>query len=337
MDRIVDSGINLLNNMGQAFCAHAGSAFVQSSVLIVVLLALDLLLRKRVRAVVRYSIWMLVFVKLLLPPTLSLPTGMGYYWPRSTAVHQKMMAEETISTAPATLVRSQPIPRTAPSEDVIEVSDAVTGPVSAALPPTSLASVRPAVAWQAAVFLGWLTGVVLLGICVARRVRYVGKLVRASTPAPNSLQEALAQCAAKLGLRRCPQLRLSDDAPGPVVCRLLSPVVLMPTTLADKMSEDRLRTVLVHELAHIKRADLWVNFVQTLLLVAYFYHPLLWLVNAIVRRLREQAVDETVLVALDADAKGYSTTLIDLAEMTFKRPILGLRLIMPIKPRPLAV
>ncbi len=327
MDRIVDSGINLLNNAGQPFCTHTGSAFIQSSVLIVVFLVLDLLLRKRVRAVVRYSVWLLVFVKLLLPPTLSLPTGIGYYWPPSVAVHQKMVAEETISTVPATLVRSQPIPRTAPSEDVIEVSDAVAGPVSAVLPPTSLASVRPTVAWQGAVFLGWLAGVVLLGICVARRVRYVGKLVRASTPAPNSLQEILAQCAAKLGLRRCPQLRLSDDAPGPVVCRLLSPVVLLPMTLADKMSEDRLRTVLVHELAHIKRADLWVNFVQTLLLVAYFYHPLLWLVNAIVRRLREQAVDETVLVALDAEAKGYSTTLIDLAEMTFKRPILGLRLI----------
>ena len=45
------------------------------------------------------------------------------------------------------------------------------------------------------------------------------------------------------------------------------------------------------------------------------------------RRLREQAVDETVLVALDVEAESYGTTLIDLAEMTFHRPALGLRLI----------
>ncbi len=101
----------------------------------------------------------------------------------------------------------------------------------------------------------------------------------------------------------------------------------MPTSLAEGLHGERLRTVLVHELAHVRRADLWVNFAQTLLLVAYFYHPLLWLANAIVRRLREQAVDETVLVALDAEAESYGTTLIDLAEMTVRRPALGLRLI----------
>ena len=53
MDRMVDSGINLLNAVGQAFSVHAGSAFVQSSVLIGVLLVLDVLLRKRVRATLR--------------------------------------------------------------------------------------------------------------------------------------------------------------------------------------------------------------------------------------------------------------------------------------------
>ena len=89
--------------------------------------------------------------------------------------------------------------------------------------------------------------------------------------------------------------------------------------MTDKISHDRLRTVLIHELAHIKRADLWANIVQTLLLVTYFYHPLLWLAMRFVRRLREQAVDETVLVALDTEAERYSTTLIDLAEMALAR------------------
>ena len=77
--------IAILNKMGACFCGHALAMLIQSSILILVLLVIDSLLRKRIRAVFRYCIWLLVFVKLILPPTLSLPTGIGYwcgdYWP----------------------------------------------------------------------------------------------------------------------------------------------------------------------------------------------------------------------------------------------------------------
>ena len=74
---------------------------------------------------------------------------------------------------------------------------------------------------------------------------------------------------------------------------------------------------MIHELTHIKRGDLWVNLVQTIVQVVYFYNPFVWLANVIVRRIREQAVDEMVLVALGTEAKSYSNTLIDIAEMAF--------------------
>jgi hypothetical protein len=67
--------------------------------------------------------------------------------------------------------------------------------------------------------------------------------------------------------------------------------------------------------------------VQTVLQIVYFYNPLLWLANAIVRRVREQAVDEKVLAHLGDEAKNYSRTLVDIAEMAFARPTLGLCLI----------
>ncbi len=322
MDRVIDSGIEMLNAVGQTFCSHAWSVFVQVSVLIAALLALDLLLRRHVRAVVRYAMWMLVFVKLLLPPTLSLPTGIGYYRPEHKTVSQK--PTEPVAERPASLAEVRPVRR----EPVVVSPPTVDVPHADVVPaPAAPAAVRPAITWQGLAFLGWFAGVLILSVYLLRRVQYVRKLIRRSTPASETLADMLTQCAAVLRLRSCPALRLSDDAPGPAVCGLFRPVVLMPASLAENLSGERLRTVLVHELAHVRRADLWVNFAQTLLLVAYFYHPLLWLANAIVRRLREQAVDETVLVALDAEAESYGTTLIDLAEMTFHRPALGLRLI----------
>ena len=81
MNRLIET----LNQGGPTFVELAVSMFWQSSLLILFLMAVDAVLRRRVRAVVRYGIWMLLLVKLLLPPSLWLPTGVGSGWASSMA------------------------------------------------------------------------------------------------------------------------------------------------------------------------------------------------------------------------------------------------------------
>ena len=116
--------VNGLNTAGQAFVALAGSLLIQSSVLIVLLAALDLLLRKRVKAVVRHWIWLLVLVKLLLPPSLSLPTSLVSW------VGSQLPQTALVSLMP------EPVPSAAPLRpgDVAARPQAVTEPVSEAAP-----------------------------------------------------------------------------------------------------------------------------------------------------------------------------------------------------------
>ena len=73
------SMIGIINKFGVFFCDHALRMLIQSSVLIAALFVIDFLLRKLIKAVLRYCIWLLVFVKLVTPTTLSLPTGIGYW------------------------------------------------------------------------------------------------------------------------------------------------------------------------------------------------------------------------------------------------------------------
>ncbi|MHC4331794.1 MAG: M56 family metallopeptidase [Planctomycetota bacterium] len=160
-----------------------------------------------------------------------------------------------------------------------------------------------------------------------RRIKFVRRLIAQSTSADGQLLDMLNQCRQEVGVRRNVQLKLSTNTPSPAVCGLFRPTILIPAALPQKLSPDKLRAVLIHELAHVKRCDLWFNSAQTLLQIIYFYNPLVWLTNAVVRRIREQAVDETVLVALGAGAKSYGNTLIDIAEMAFFRTSLSLRLI----------
>src|SRR6266404_2961569 len=74
--------IRTLNYWGGQALPFAWPMLWQSSVLIAVLFVLDLALRAKVRAAVRYALWLVVLVKLVLPPSLALPTGAAW-WVRS--------------------------------------------------------------------------------------------------------------------------------------------------------------------------------------------------------------------------------------------------------------
>ena len=95
------------------------------------------------------------------------------------------------------------------------------------------------------------------------------------------------------------RIRLTDRRQSPAVCGLFRPVVLLPRALADQLPPAQLRAVLLHELFHLRRGDVWGNCLQALVQILYWWHPLLWLANARIRRVREEAVDDAVMLALN--------------------------------------
>src|SRR5262249_8416698 len=80
----MNSFIETLNVWGQHALRFAWPMFWQSSLLIVLLFAIDFLLRRKVRAAVRYALWSLLLIKLLLPPSLALPTSVAWWLRQST-------------------------------------------------------------------------------------------------------------------------------------------------------------------------------------------------------------------------------------------------------------
>ena len=79
MIELLNPIIEGLNKIGEIFCSFSSAMLIQSSVLIAALLFIDFLIRRRVRAVVRYCIWMLVLVKLVLPVSMKSPTSVAYW------------------------------------------------------------------------------------------------------------------------------------------------------------------------------------------------------------------------------------------------------------------
>jgi len=315
-----------INITGQNFVEYAFAVLMQSGVLIAILLLLDLLLRKRVRAVFRYWIWLLVLLKLVLPISLSTPVSLGQFFGDELAyvdISRMTPKVETIEPAPAVV-----------SPVIIDTSRIEAGRDRLSITPeTEPLLVEPAtvsvapLSWQGAVFLLWLAVVIVMGILLLQRSIFVRSLIRQACDANNLMNESLEYCRKRMGVKRNVSLKISENAASPAVCGLFKPVILLPRNLGPTLGSSHLRTVLMHELAHIKRGDLWINTFQTALQIFYFYNPLLWLANAMIRRVREQAVDEAVLVALGSGAQQYPETLLNVARLAWQRPALSLRLI----------
>ncbi|MHC4240826.1 MAG: M56 family metallopeptidase, partial [Planctomycetota bacterium] len=181
--------------------------------------------------------------------------------------------------------------------------------------------------WQGAGFLTWLTVVIAMVLLLLQRVIFVKGLVAQAKEANGVMADMLESCRSSMSVKRKLGLKISTNATSPAVCGLFNPVILVPQNLASSLTASQLRAVLLHELAHIRRGDLFVNLAQTILQIVYFYNPLVWFANCIIRRIREQAVDEMVLVAMGEKAPQYPQTLVSVAKLAFNRPVLSLRLI----------
>lgn len=296
------NAIESLNLWGDRIVTFAVPMLIQSSLLIVVLFVFDLLLRKRMRAVVRYTLWMLLLVKLLLPPSLALPTGLGY-WLGTT---QSRSPPPSPSTGVAASYRESP-------RELLTMYETFTG-----LKPS------PRLKRDGWLLLTWIVGTLSLLGYVAYRNTLVRRQASASKGAPLELNRLLVECCGQVGIRKPIRLAVTEELVSPAVCGLWRAAILLPRQLADRLSALQSRAVLLHELAHVKRGDVWVNYVQTLLQVFYWWHPLLWFANARIRRVREEAVDEAVAVAMGRDAETYPATLLEVAKLALARPVLSL-------------
>lgn len=99
----------------------------------------------------------------------------------------------------------------------------------------------------------------------------------------------------KLQLNRAVQLLESGYVKMPMVIGHLKPVILVPVGLLAGLPAGQVEAVLLHELAHIRRNDYVVNFIQTLAETVFFFNPALLWISSLLRDERENCCDDVAL------------------------------------------
>lgn len=186
---------------------------------------------------------------------------------------------------------------------------ATPAPQFAADLPLAKADRAPSWAFWMAVIYAAGAAMLLLRLACARFV-----LVRlwssATETHPHWAQLVQADCAV-LGIRRRVDLRLSDRVVVPMTWGTVAPKVLLPSA-ARRWSSERRHLVLLHELAHVSRADTLSRTAAALVCVLYWFNPLVWFAAHQMRAEQEQAADEVVLFA-GANSLNYARCLVELA------------------------
>jgi beta-lactamase regulating signal transducer with metallopeptidase domain len=125
-----------------------------------------------------------------------------------------------------------------------------------------------------------------------------------------------------LNVGRKVRLSFTKQVDSPAVVGWLRPVVLMPLHMIG-LAPEQAELLLAHELAHVRRHDALVNFLQRALEAALFYQPAVWWLSARVRAEREHCCDD-IAVALCGDPVLYARTLVALEESRAALPAMAL-------------
>ncbi len=273
------------------------------------------------RPAVRHALWLLVLLKLVTPPLVDLPV-----WRAAEPVPASETASApaddepdlfTLETAPAPQPEEgspTPIVEVAASEPVAEPGP--DGTEELAEPPAveqRADPVRtPALDWQPVTLAIWMGGSVLWLTLAAVRVGRFARLLRFTRLAPVSLQREADGLARRLGLARAPVVRL---LPGRISPMLWAPgwraQLLLPAGLLDRLDADARRTLLLHELAHLRRRDHRVRLVELLVTALFWWHPVVWWARRELREAEEQCCDAWVLWALPQSARTYALALVE--------------------------
>jgi beta-lactamase regulating signal transducer with metallopeptidase domain len=169
----------------------------------------------------------------------------------------------------------------------------------------------------------WIVGVLLALALLAFAAHRLRRQWRRAEPAPAELLEACRAAAARLGLRRAPPVRVLGELESPFVFGALAPRVLMPAEVRGEDAEH----ALLHELAHVRRKDLFLAGLVGLVRVLYWFHPFVHAAAGRLANLREICCDRSVARRLGAAATTqYRRTLLSFAARRHRAALAALSL-----------
>lgn len=178
---------------------------------------------------------------------------------------------------------------------------------------------RQSVQWKTWFLATYFIGVMIAAVRLALSFRAVKSLRRSSVALTEpSWIDALRGWCRRLAIGHSVRLAHSGEIGTAIVLGWLRPVIVMPRAMLSAITPGQRNVILVHELAHIRRADFAWQWLLRVLQVVYWLHPLCWVTDRAIRSVRERICDDFCVHWL-GNRREYQTALVDLAGTMARR------------------
>lgn len=276
---------SVINDAAKAWWPYVLHATWTSSLVAALALA-AVRIGRRWPAQIRLAILLVALIKFAIPPLLSLPTGLfSIFGPR------------------VAIEANQP---------------AAAGQHETASPR------KGAVDWQGWLFIVHLAGAAVAAGWIAVQAGSVLRLSRRAREIRSGrLYESLMRLHRRMALRRRVRLLITRDDITPMAFGVLRPSVILPVGLCRQLSASHLEAVVAHELAHHRRGDLWLNWIQIGLGVVWWFNPVYRLLAWELRRTSEDRCDDLLVGRGLTGGGGYCQALLHVAGRLGRRVVLG--------------
>ena len=294
----------------------------QAAVLAVLILGAQWLLRRQLSAGRRYGLWLLLVARLLMP--LAPPSPLSVFNlipadpPPRFAVQSPSTPRIKAALASTSALPAQPAAQQPQVEPLRDGGPPPSGVVTRYSPPK--------IHWFKMAFWTWLAGFFFFAArLVWTNARFHARLAACQPVMDAQCQRLLDDCREGLKVGQTLCILETDEVEAPGVYGVWQTWLLLPNGLLDRFSERELRCVFLHELAHIKRGDLKLNWLVSVLQAVHWFNPILWLAWRRMKADRELAADALALAhANTSDRLSYGETILKvLAGLSGERPLPG--------------
>ena len=200
--------------------------------------------------------------------------------------------------------QQSPVEMSGQSNPIIEQPTAksainTSGRIVADLQKGSATLLNPSI--EVYVLIAWLVGVSILSIRLAIGFG-VTLWIRVNVkPLSDEFEQRVRILSDRLSVDARQRVFACVRVGQAVAVGFIRPVVLIPASWLTQLSPQMIEAIIAHELAHIRRWDLWVNLVQRIIETLLFYHPAVWWLSSRIRLEREMCCDEIAAACFDRE------------------------------------
>jgi bla regulator protein BlaR1 len=196
----------------------------------------------------------------------------------------------------------------------------VAGAPPRAAAPMMLRAKAPAPApgpqWIAWLLALWGAGVLFaIARAAVQTRRFRRQLADSKDVERDDVRALVEECRGILNVRRHVRVVTTGAVATPSLHGWLHPALLLPGGFLGTFTREQLRYVVLHELAHLRRSDVLVNWIATAAHALHWFNPLVRLAVARLAEERELACDALALAALRAEERpAYGGTVLELVD-----------------------